>query len=89
MDRIPRRMGVAHVVFDVAVNEQTADHRQSLLKRQRAGHEAVPQAVGPGFGPGGLADATAEMMRVLNMTGGAGRRGERRVAYVSRLGLDR
>ena len=44
------------------------------------GDEAVAQPVEPELGPGGLADAPVEMMRVLHMSGRAGRGGEHPLA---------
>ena len=49
------------------------------------GDEAVPQPVEPELRTVGLADPTVEMMRVLDMTGGTGRRGEHPFADMSRV----
>lgn len=58
----------------IAVTEQPGDHRQREALDHGVARERVAQAMEPGFGPAGLADARAKVVRVLDMTGGAGRR---------------
>ena len=55
------------------------------MSGQPFGAAAVPQPVEPELGAAGLADTAVEMVRVLDMAGGAGRRGEHPVANMSRV----